>query len=115
MQILFVTLFAGAGTLLAHAAGLPLEPTTFTPELVLSVGWLAVILCCAQLLLAWGQKFVPPAQAAVIFALESVFAALIGWFAGERLGFWGVTGGALIVAGILITEAKRIRAEAAKH
>ncbi|WP_295476845.1 DMT family transporter [Sutterella sp.] len=115
VQILFVTLFAGAGTLLAHAAGLPLEPTTFTPELVLSVGWLAVILCCAQLLLAWGQKFVPPAQAAVIFALESVFAALIGWFAGERLGFWGVTGGALIVAGILITEAKRIRAEAAKH
>ena len=70
--------------------------------------WLAVILTCAQLLLAWAQKYVPPAQAAVIFALESIFAAVIGWFAGERLGLLGLTGGLCIVLGILITEYPRI-------
>ena len=89
-QIAFVALFALAGTLLAHA-GAPfmdwsLEPTVFNWELAAGVLWLAVILTCAQLLLAWAQKYVPPAQAAVIFALESIFAAVIGWFAGERLG-----------------------------
>ena len=37
-----------------------------------------------------------------------VFAAVIGWFAGERLGFLGLTGGLCIVLGILITEYPRI-------
>ena len=80
----------------------------FSTGLILAVLWLATILSCSQFLLAWGQKFVPPAQAAVIFSLESVFAAIIGWLAGERLEFWGFAGGGLIVAGILLTEWKRL-------
>ena len=111
-QIVLVALFALAGTAAAHfcapAVGWTLTPTALNLNLVFGVIWLAVILTCAQLLLAWAQKYVPPAQAAVIFALESIFAAVIGWFAGERLGFLGLTGGLCIVLGILITEYPRI-------
>ena len=111
-QIALVALFALAGTAVAHfcapAVGWTLTPTALDLNLVFGVVWLAVILTCAQLLLAWAQKYVPPAQAAVIFALESIFAAVIGWFAGERLGFLGLTGGLCIVLGILITEYPRI-------
>ena len=101
-----------AGTAVAHfcapAVGWTLTPTALDLNLVFGVVWLAVILTCAQLLLAWAQKYVPPAQASVIFALESIFAAVIGWFAGERLGLLGLTGGLCIVLGILITEYPRI-------
>lgn len=107
-QLFFVSLYSGAGSLIAHWTIPSLTPTIFSPGLILAVVWLATILSCSQFLLAWGQKFVPPAQAAVIFSLESVFAALIGWIAGERLGFWGFLGGGLIVAGILLTEWKRL-------
>ena len=104
-QLLFVALYALVGAAIARLSGIELTPTVVTPGLVFSIFWLAVILTCTQLLLAWGQKFVPPAQAAVVFALESVFAAVIGWAAGERLGLTGLAGGALIVAGIFITQA----------
>ena len=40
----------------------------------------------------------------MIFAMESVFCAIIGWFAGEDLGVAGMLGGALIVGGILMGE-----------
>ena len=112
VQIALVALFALAGTAVAHfcapAVGWTLTPTALDLNLVFGVVWLAVILTCAQLLLAWAQKYVPPAQASVIFALESIFAAVIGWFAGERLGLLGLTGGLCIVLGILITEYPRI-------
>lgn len=104
-QLLFVALYALVGAAIARLSGIELTPTVVTPGLVFSIFWLAVILTCTQLLLAWGQKFVPPAQAAVVFALENVFAAVIGWAAGERLGLTGLAGGALIVAGIFITQA----------
>lgn len=111
-QLVFVSLFALAGAGLARIAapwaGIALTPTVWDSQLLFGIFWLAVILTCSQLLLAWGQKFVPPAQAAVIFALESVFAAGIGWIAGERLGFLGFIGGACIVIGIFITEFRQI-------
>lgn len=109
-QIVFVALYALLGAALVRLLGVPLTPTVFSKELLFCVGWLAVLLTGAQLLLAWGQKFVPPAQAAVIFALESVFAAGVGWLAGERLGVTGLTGGMLIVAGIILSEMRSLLA-----
>ncbi len=51
------------------------------------------------------QKDTTPTRAAVIFSLEpviaSAFAALI---LGERLGAGGLLGGALILAGVLLSE-----------
>lgn len=108
-QLFFVALYAGLGTLVAHASGMELTQTVFTKDLLWCLLWLAVILSASQMLLAWGQKFVAASTAAVIFALESVFAAVIGWIAGERLGALGLTGGALIVMGVLVTEIPSLR------
>ena len=44
---------------------------------------------------------------------ESVFAAIIGWFAGESLGTAGIIGGVLIVGGILCGEIRLPRRKAA--
>lgn len=54
------------------------------------------------------QRYTTPTRAAVIFTMESVFAAIIGTiFLGENFGATGVLGGVLIVAGLLIVELKR--------
>lgn len=54
------------------------------------------------------QKDTVPTRAAVIFTLESVFAAIVAvLFMGEHLGTTGIVGGAVIVAGLLIVEVKR--------
>ncbi len=53
----------------------------------------------------WAQQFIPPAHAALIFALEPVFAALISRVAlGEHLGGKVLLGSALILTGMIISE-----------
>ncbi len=66
--------------------------------------WLGTIVALAQILLGFAQRTVPPDRAAVIYALESVFAAIIGYWAGERLGIGGLTGGTLIVLAVFVSE-----------
>ena len=52
-----------------------------------------------------GQRHTPAADAAVILSAETVFAALAGaMLLGERLGMLELTGGALILAGVLAVE-----------
>jgi len=52
-----------------------------------------------------GQRHTPAADAAVILSAETVFAALAGAVVlGERLGALELTGGALILAGVLAVE-----------
>lgn len=51
------------------------------------------------------QRHTPPAEAAIIMSLESVFAALAGaWLLGDRLGPTGLAGCALILAGVLLVQ-----------
>ena len=51
------------------------------------------------------QKFISPAHTALIFCTEPVFAAGYAYYAaGERLGFFGLTGAVLILAGMVISE-----------
>ncbi len=51
------------------------------------------------------QKFISPAHTALIFCTEPVFAAGYAYYAaGERLGFFGMTGAALIFAGMIVSE-----------
>lgn len=73
------------------------------------LGALAImaLLCTVACFLVqnWAQQFTPPTHAALIYALEPVFAALTSyWFAGERLGGRGLLGGALVLAGVLASE-----------
>jgi drug/metabolite transporter (DMT)-like permease len=51
------------------------------------------------------QKDTTPTRAAIIFTMEPVFASVIAaLFLGEQLGLLGITGGALIIAGVLVSE-----------
>lgn len=80
------------------------------PGLPASVWWsilyLALVATALVLVLQnVAQRFVPPHTAALVFVLEPVFAAFFSWlFLGERLGFYGLLGGALVVAGMVLGE-----------
>lgn len=59
----------------------------------------------ALLIQVWAQRRVSAARIAIIFSLETVFAALAGYlFAGDRIGAIGVAGCGLILAGIVLAE-----------
>jgi drug/metabolite transporter (DMT)-like permease len=54
---------------------------------------------------AVGQRHVPASKAAIIYAMEPVFAALFGWlWLGELLGWRGLAGGALVLAALIVSE-----------
>lgn len=53
----------------------------------------------------WAQQFLPPANTALIFALEPVFAWLTSYVVlHERLGWRAAVGAALILVGVLVSE-----------
>ncbi len=72
--------------------------------------WLAAAFCglgataVAFSCMVWAQRVVTEARAAIVLLLEPVFAALIGYVAGERLGVSGVVGALLILGAVLVTE-----------
>lgn len=59
-----------------------------------------------QLTMNWAQKSVSPARATIIYASAPVWAGLVGRIAGDRLPALAVLGGALIVAGVVVSELK---------
>ena len=78
--------------------------------------WMALavtsVLCTAFAFTAqtWAQKYTTATRTAVIFSLEPVFAWLASYIAaGELLTLRGITGAALILAGILVAELKPLR------
>ena len=112
-QIVWTAVFSAASLPLAeYTQVIPLKETEVTASLVLQVLWLGAVVAVVQVLLSWAQRYVPPSRAAVIFSMESVFAALIGYAAGENLGVLGLAGGALIVLGTITTESKALIDEA---
>lgn len=52
----------------------------------------------------WGQRRVSPSRTALVLMLEPVFAAVLGYVDGERIGVAGAFGAGLILAGILVSE-----------
>lgn len=57
-----------------------------------------------------GQKHSPPAQAAIILSMETVFATIGGFLLlDERLGFQELVGCALMLAGMLLTQLQSIQ------
>lgn len=62
----------------------------------------------------WFQRRVSAVQTALVFTLEPVFAGLAAvWIGGESLGWRGLLGGALIVAGMLTGQLTEVPAPAA--
>ncbi len=61
----------------------------------------------AFLLQSWGQRYTTATRAALIFALEPVFAGLASYYwLGERLTERGWTGAGLVLSGVLLAELK---------
>jgi len=55
-------------------------------------------------LMNWAQKVVAADRATLIYAMEPVWAAVIGALAGEHMSLAGACGGLLVVGGILAAE-----------
>jgi drug/metabolite transporter (DMT)-like permease len=59
----------------------------------------------AYLIQVWAQRRMSAARIALVFALETVFAGLFGyWLSGDRLGLLGWGGCAAILGGIVLAE-----------
>ena len=59
-----------------------------------------------QLAMNWAQQSIDPSQAAIIYAGEPVWAAMIGRIAGDRLPILALVGGCLVVLGVIVSELK---------
>ncbi|MCS7177701.1 MAG: DMT family transporter [Anaerolineae bacterium] len=90
------------------AVGLTLECLSWAA--LRSVGWTILYTAVFSVVVGYtlqmlGQRDAPPAVAAVILSLESVFAALFGgWFLGERLAPVQWAGGGLMLAGMVLAQ-----------
>ena len=52
----------------------------------------------------WGQAHVDATRASLVLLMEPVFAAVLGSLVGDRLGWKGLSGAALIFVGIVVSE-----------
>jgi drug/metabolite transporter (DMT)-like permease len=106
---------AAAGTILASdqgwaAAGVP--TIVWDTELLLLVAYLGVFASALGIgVQAMVQHRIPPTHLALLFALQPLFAALCGFLLlDDRLGPAQFAGGALIIAGVVVTSRERPRA-----
>jgi drug/metabolite transporter (DMT)-like permease len=90
--------------IVALAAGqleVPRGPTVWGALLVTGVFASAL----GYLIQVWAQRRLSAARIAIVFSLETVFAGLFGYvLAGDRLGWLGWGGCAVILAGIVVAE-----------
>jgi drug/metabolite transporter (DMT)-like permease len=64
----------------------------------------------AYLIQVWAQRRLSAARIAIVFSLETVFAGIFGyWLSGDRLGWLGWGGCAVILAGIVVAEPAAVR------
>jgi drug/metabolite transporter (DMT)-like permease len=84
------------------------RPLVWTPSLIWSLVYLGSIGTVGTFLAqTWAQRHVSAIHAAILFALEPVFAALLAaWLLSERLGTRGTLGALVILAGIVVSEVR---------
>lgn len=102
IQLLTVMLLSSAWAIWEQK---PLNWSGFPWFSLVYLGLVASALCIW--LQALGQRFVPASQAAILFALEPVYASVFAYFLlGERLGAKGLMGAGLIIAATLISQSR---------
>jgi drug/metabolite transporter (DMT)-like permease len=74
------------------------------PGIAVSLLGMGLATAVIQIAMNWAQKTVPATRATVIYAMEPVWAGLLGALAGEQLGLMAISGAALIVASVLISQ-----------
>jgi len=105
LQFLFFALFSWAGVAVTRPA---LDLSVFDGPLVLRLAYLVVIVSCGALLFQnIGQKYTPPAKAAVLLALEAPFGVIFSVaLAGERPTALAVLGFGMIFLAVVCSETK---------
>jgi len=97
-------------TAVLSTASLSLEPprANWKPSVVLALLLTSIFATAlAFWVQTWGQKYTTATRAALIFALEPVFALVAAVsIGGETVSVYAVLGGALILAAILLVELK---------
>ena len=108
VQLAVVTLFAAVVgvALRAAGAGFELRPLVWEGTFLRSVLYLGTVGTVGTFVTqTWAQGHMSATHAAIIFALEPVWAALLAaWLLGERMGLIGWWGGGLVLAGIVVSE-----------
>ena len=95
--------------LLNLGVGIFIEPMpVFDSRFLFAIGYTAFLsLGLCYTLQVWAQRHTPPADAALLLSLESVFAVLSGWLLlNERLLPVQVIGGVLIFSGVVLSQFK---------
>ncbi len=83
-------------------------------ERVPEFSWLVVCAACGlgvasaliQSAINWAQRRVSPTRATLIYSCEPVWGGVFGRLAGERLPALALLGGALVIAGVLVSGLK---------
>ncbi len=73
-------------------------------SLIVCVFILAAMIAFNQIVINWAQKTISPTKAVLIYTLEPVFAGIIGWLAGEKIGLMAASGGVLVVLSVIISS-----------
>ena len=98
--------------LLNMVIGFFLEDTSvmFVPVFIGSVLYRAILsISIGYTLQVWGQRHTPPTDAALILSLESVFAALAGWWIlKDQLLPIQIVGCAIIFLAVVLSQAKTV-------
>jgi drug/metabolite transporter (DMT)-like permease len=98
VECTLLALLCLAATAVSGAAWPPLRPGWVLSALALGLASAGL-----QISVNWAQRFVPPAQATLLYTLEPVWAALFGAMAGESLGKPGLAGAGLILASLAVS------------
>lgn len=100
VQLATVAVACGAISLVTEPVALPTESSVWVALLVTGVLGSAVAFAVQTL----AQRVLSPTKTALILITEPAFGGLFGWVAGERLGFGGLAGAALILGGMVVAE-----------
>ncbi|HYD63049.1 MAG TPA: DMT family transporter [Noviherbaspirillum sp.] len=104
-QIAVMAALGTAWMLLQSSDSLSTLPARVAPHTGTLIYLGAVATAGMLFLQAVGQRRVAAEKAALIFAMEPVFAAMFGWaWLGELLGWRGVAGGAMVIGALVLSE-----------
>ncbi len=113
-QIALMAVFGSAWMVLSELGSPALVslPARLAPHFPVLL-YLGVVASAGMFFLqAVAQRQVTAEKAAIIYAMEPVFAALFGWlWLSESLGLRGACGGALVVVAMVLSELRPARAE----
>ncbi|MCH2132500.1 MAG: DMT family transporter [Phycisphaerales bacterium] len=113
--ILLTVIQLGGAACISVVATLIFEPIDF--EAILAARWpilytALVTTGLAFLIQVWAQQHAPPAHAAILISLESVFSVLFGWWMlSERLSDIQIIGCVVMFIAIIVAELKPPRQE----